>query len=242
MNHPAARFWAVIAVAGWACSAAFAVDPPDLRINVLSGLIETVDATWSGANYNVRYTVMNGAGQQSGSILLTTNSANDLDPRISISTAGDAYVAWWRDTAANVIVFRRHTYATQAWSAEIPVGIATESNSRPRLAYGPDGHLNVAYQIQSKKSKSVAAQIIDDDPEPMRAIVATTTNMGDLDIQIQAVSGHLWITWIDTSQRVGYSEFVYEKGMWSVPSYQSYAIDSVATARARIQALIVSGF
>src|SRR5258706_11908984 len=52
----ASRRYAVIAALGLASVAVFAVDPPDVHVNVMSDLIETVDATWSGSNYNVRYT------------------------------------------------------------------------------------------------------------------------------------------------------------------------------------------
>jgi hypothetical protein len=238
MNHREARRFAAIAAIGWACCAALAVDPPDLRINPASGLIETVDATWSGSNYNVRYTVVNGAGQQSTSLLLSTNSANDLDPRISISNAGDAVVAWWRDSAPGVLVYRKHAFTAGDWGAERTAGLATENNSRPRLAFAGD-KIWVAYQIQYSKSRAIGAQIIDDDPEPFRSIVATTSYTGDLDLTLQFEGGHLWTTWIDTSQRVGYSEYVFQKGQWSVPAYESFGADSTAAARLRIREMLL---
>ncbi len=97
MTHRSPRSILAVSAAGLLCAAAYAataivVDPPDLKINAVSGLIETVDATWSGSNYNVRYTVVSTSGQQSSTLFLTSVPANDLDPRIAISSGGDAWV------------------------------------------------------------------------------------------------------------------------------------------------------
>jgi hypothetical protein len=238
MNRKVSRTCTALAVIAWACWAALAVDPPDVRINPATGLIETVDATWLATNYEVRHTVANGKGQIFTSTLLTTNKVNDLDPRIALSSGGAAYVAWWRDTTPNVTVFRVRASATGSWGGERTVGLATESNSRPRVtSYG--NHMWVAYQIQSPKERSVSAQIIDDDPEPVRTIVASTSYPGDLDIQLPAEAGHLWVTWIDTASRVGYSEYLSDERFWAIPAYESFATDSVSAARDRIRARIL---
>src|SRR5258705_8597718 len=89
----ASRRYVVIAAIGLASVAAFAtfaVDPPDVHVNVMADVIETVDATWSGSNYNVRYTQTTSDGEQTASFLLTTNAANDADPRIFSAESGDS--------------------------------------------------------------------------------------------------------------------------------------------------------
>ena len=239
MTHAAIRSYCMAAAVALAPIALAGVDPPDVRINGTSGLIETVDATWSGTNYNVRYTVVDGSGLVSSSQLLTTHSADDLDPRIVISGTGNAYVAWWRDVATDVVVYRKHNFATGAWTYERPVGLATESNSRPRIVYAANKAW-VAYQIQNMKSRSVAAQIIDDDPEPIRSIVGTTSFSGNLDIQLQFEVGHLWVTWIDTSSRVAYAQYDYARYAWSAVSFEPFSADSIAAARARIRAVVLN--
>ena len=236
--HSGIRPYSVIAAIVLASAAAFGVDPPDLRINGVSGLIEAVDATWSGSNFNVRHTLVTGAGQQRASFLLTANAANDVDPRIAIAPNGDVAVAWWRDLATDALVYRKRSFATGAWSLERAAGIASESSNRPRVVYAGDRPW-VAYQIQNAKARSVGAQIIDDDPEPIRSIVATTAYSGDLDIQLNAESKHLWVTWIDNASNVGYAEYVYEKQFWSVPAQESFAVDSVSAARSRIRGRVL---
>jgi len=238
MTHVAMRSFCVAAATALVSIAVAGVDPPDVRINSLSGLIETVDATWSGTNFNVRYTALDATGQVTNSQLLTTNTADDLDPRIVLSGAGNAYVAWWRDTAIDQVVYRKRNYATGAWTYEHIVGLATESNSRPRIVYAGDKAW-VAYQIQNMKSRSVGAQVIDDDPEPIRTILGTTSFTGDLDIQLQFDSGHLWVTWVDTSLRVAYVQYDYARRAWGTISYESYATDSIPAARARIRSIVM---
>jgi hypothetical protein len=237
--HDAIRPISVIAAIVLTSAVAFGADPPDVRINNLSGLIETVDATWSGTNYNVRYTQVTSAGQQMTSTVLTVNSANDLDPRIAIAPNGDALVAWWRDMATDAVVYRKRAFATGAWTLEHAAGAANERNSRPRVVYAGDTPW-VAYQIRNSMTRSVAAQIIDDDPEPFRSIVATTSYGGDLDIQLNAESTHLWVTWIDNGSNVGYSDYSDEQRLWSVPAHEPFASDSVSAARARIRARLLA--
>jgi hypothetical protein len=238
MIHAAMRSYCMAAAVAFGSIAVAGVDPPDVRINGMTGLIETVDATWSGTNYNVRYTVLDGAGQLASSQLVSTNPADDLDPRIVISGVGNAYVVWWRDVSTDLVVYRKRSVTTGAWTSERTVGLTTETNSRPRIVYAGDKAW-VAYQIQSMKSRSVGAQVIDDDPEPMRSIVGTTSYNGNLDIQLQYEVGHLWVTWIDTSSRVAYAQYDYSRRAWSVVGYESYAMDSIAAARSRIRAAVL---
>ena len=232
--HDAIRRFRYVAAIALATGIAFGVDPPDLRINVTSGLIETVDATWSGNNFNVRFTETTGSGQLLNSAILTSNTANDVDPRVAVAPGGDILVVWWRDLAKDAVQYRKRSAATGAWGVEKAAGAATEANSHPRIVYDA-GKAWVAYQIQNSKSKSIGAQIIDDDPEPFRTIVATTNRINDLDIQITSESSHLWLSWIDNGLRMGYVEYDHQTQLWSLPLYEPYFEDSVAAARARIR-------
>jgi hypothetical protein len=224
----------VIAAIFLGSSVALCVDAPDVRLNVASGFVEVVDAAWSGSNYNVRYTQAMTDGDPKGSTLLTTNTANDVDPRIASAPNGDAYVTWWRDLKTDAVIYRKRNFATGVWGAERILGRATESGSHPRIVdFG--SRACVAYQIQNIKSRSVGAQIIDDDPEPFRSIVATTSFTGDLDIQLDSEMNHLWVTWLDSASSVGYSEYHRETSLWDLPSYEPLASDSVADVRSRIR-------
>jgi hypothetical protein len=232
--HDAIRRLCVIAAIVLASAVSLNVDPPDLEINTLAGVVETVDATWSGTNYNVRWTQATITGQQVDSTILTTNVANDVDPRIAVAPTGNVLVIWWRDLSTDGVVYRKRNLVSGAWGVERAVGAAYESNSHPRVVYAGDKAW-VAYQIQNARSRSIGCQIIDDDPEPFRSIVATTSSTGELDVRIDAESRHLWVTWIDAGSRVGYTEYRYDKQYWSVPAFEPYGADSVAAARSRIR-------
>lgn len=236
--HDAIRPGLVVAAIVLASAAALVVDAPDLRINPVSGVIETVDATWSGSNFDVRYTGVMPDGAKAEWLLLTTNAANDLDPRIETTPTGDVTVVWWRDASVAKLVCRRRSFKTGVWEFEHFVGLATESNTRPRLIYAGD-HLWMAYQVLNGKTRSVGVQIIDDDPEPIRSIIATTSYTGDLDIRIEAQSGHLWVSWIDSASLVGYSEFNVTTGSWSQPYRESYTDGMVVQARDRIRTRVL---
>jgi len=229
----------VVATISLAAGAPPLVDPPDVELNATTGLIETVDSAWAGSNYNVRFTEATVAGELRTTSALTSHAANDLDPRISCSAKGDLVVVWWRDLSTDAVMFRSRAPQSALWAPERALGIASESASRPRIVQVGDKAW-VAYQIQKSASRCVGAQVIDDDAEPMRSIVATTTYGGNLDIQITYESGHLWITWIDSSSRVGYSEFNPTTLLWSPVAVESYAPDSIAAARARIRGRILS--
>jgi len=232
--HEAIRRCSVVAGVVLASAAAFSADPPDLKINPASGLIEVVDAAWSGSNYNVRFSQVTDGGDPIGSSFLTTNASNDLDPRIASAPNGATVVVWWRDVKVDMVVYRLRSTATGAFGPERTVGRSTESNSRPRVVYS-GGTPCVAYQIQNKTSRSVGAELIDDDPEPFRSIIATTSYSGDLDIQVEAEMNHLWVTWIDTGSQVGYSEYDAVHGLWAVPIFEPFSTDSVSAARSRIR-------
>jgi len=218
-----------------ASAATFSADPPDLKINVASGLIEVVDAAWSGNNYNVRFSQVTSAGVQVASTVLTSSPGNDLDPRIASAPSGETVVVWWRDSRYDIVLFRLRAATTGLWGPERTVGRTTESGNHPRVVYS-SGMPWVAYQIQTSKTlRSVGASLIDDDPEPFRSIIATTSYTGDLDIHIESEMNHLWVTWVDNASQVGYSEYDAQQGLWAVPTYESFASDSVTAARSRIR-------
>jgi hypothetical protein len=237
MLRAISRCAAVVTIAV-ASATAFGVDPPDARVNPVSSLIETVDAAWYGNNYNVRYTATTIDGAQTTSYFLTTHTANDVDPRIAIAANGDTAVVWWRDLAADTVLYRKQSFTTGLWSAERLAGTAGQSNSHPRVNYA-NGKFWVAFQIQNPKNRSVAAQVIDDTPEPITAIVATTTFSGDLDIRLHAESGHLWLTWIDSNSYVGYSEYIYGSQYWAIPAREPFSAGGVLAALARVRSRIL---
>ncbi len=222
-------------------SVALAVDPPDSAVNPVSGYVETTDATLSSGNYEVRHTVNPGQGQDPQVTTLTSASADDLDPRLVISTAGDTWVVWWRDEASRKVLVRKRTYSTGAWDAERQVGNSSESGRRPRIVH--DGtNPWVAYENTAGGggTKIIVQKITDgSDPIPTGTVLSTTTYGGDLAVVIRSESSHLWVAWVDSSTHVGWSQYTYATQTWTAAAYESYASDSVAAARARIRTTVL---
>lgn len=238
MKLIAIRTLVTLAAVGLAAAAPISVDPPDAELNNATGLIETVDAAWSGTNFNVRFTEVTVDGVLTSSFYLTSNAAHDVDPRIACATSGELAVVWWRDLATDAVIYRKRSSPSGVWSMERSLGSSTESSSHPRVIYAGNKAW-VAYQIQKSGSRTVGAQVIEDDSEPTRSIIASTSYAGDLDIQISYESGHLWITWIDGPSRVGYSEHNSTTLLWGAAAVESFAPDSIAAARARIRSRIL---
>lgn len=218
---------------------AMATDPPDSEVNPLTGNIETGDTSLIGAVHNIRYTIDPGGGQPILTVLLTNNGEDDISPRIEISTAGDTWITWWRDGTTPQVFIIKKTYTTGIWSTEVSISETAEDSSQPELVH--DGtNLWIAYEIDNTGDRSIAVSIIGDEPEPVgsRIVLGTTGFSNDLDVLPHAVSGHLWVTWVDSTSDVGWSEYDYSTDTWTVVSYESYSIDSIEDARNRIGALV----
>ena len=239
MKLTAIRTSWILATVGLAAAAQIAVDPPDVELNPATGLIEAVDATWAGNNYNVRFTEGTAAGEMTFSLSLTTHPANDLDPRIACTAKGDVVVVWWRDLTTDAIIYRKRTLGVGGVVAREADGSRRTKAEAARGSSTWAARRGWPIRFRRPDRGRVGAQVIEDDSEPTRTIVATTAYTGNLDIQLTYESGHLWITWIDSASRVGYSEYNPTTLLWAAAAVESYAPDSIAAARARIRARIL---
>lgn len=212
--------------------------PPDSTVNPQTGFIETVDARWSGVNWEIRRSVDPGPGQSITNEDVCIDSNDDVDPRLDISAAGNTWVTWWRDLSTDQVHIRKHTLATKTWGSDRLISSENEDSHNPEIAY--DGTSPwVAYEVHGASSQSIAVGIISDEPDPIgvRTILRTTSYSGDADVDIHAEGGHLWVTWVDSGSHVGWSE--HDANGWSVPSYESYSGSSVAAARSSIRAAVL---
>lgn len=57
---------------------------------------------------------------------------------------------------------------------------------------------------------------------------------------IHADSGNLWVTWIDSTDDVGWVEYDRVSETWSAAAYEPYSPDTVADARGRIGVTVLS--
>lgn len=237
-KNPIVALLAGVLIAGFV--SVFASDPPDSEINPANGYIEIADSAWEGSRYNIRHITDPGDGSPLEVITLSGHPADDLSPRIEISSAGDTWVVWCRDQSTGRVLVRKKTYSTGSWSSERTVSSSNESSRNPEVVHdGTD--VWVAYEYDSALGTSVGVSIIEDEPDPIdaRTEVGTTTYGGDLDVLIRFGSGNLWVTWIDSDTHVGWSEYDYGAAGWSAAEFESYANDDVDAARSRIRTTVL---
>jgi hypothetical protein len=217
-----------------------ASDPPDSAVNPRNRTIETIDSHWADSKYVVRHAIRPGLGQSAVASAVSGALDGDPEPRLAIGSNGDTWVTWRESVPSGRVLIRRREFATGAWSTQAQVSASGEAAMHPRIAY--DGTTPwVAYLTPTALGTAIqTVRIVTDSPDPFGALlVALSSYTGDLDVQIQSESGHLWVTWIDSSTMVGWSEYDYETDTWTSPNYESYENDSVDATRGRIAAIVL---
>ncbi len=218
----------------------FASEPPDSAVNPSTGAVETADSPLDGSAFKVRHTINPGQGQKAIVFDVAIDPLGDPEPRLAIGRNGDTWVTWWSRTSPSRVMIRKRTHQTGTWSEPRIVSGIDESGAHPRIA--SDGSRPwVAYLAASVEGTAIEVlQIIDDGPDPFGpAGVAVTGYSGDVDLQLTAEGGQLWVTWIDSESEVGWCRYDRESGRWGSPQHETYTTDGVAAACSRIRAAVL---
>ncbi len=218
-------------------------EPPDSLGNPVSGAIETADTPWSGTSYEVRHVINPGGGRPQIIKTLTTDSRDDLGPRLAVNPVnGDSWVAWWRDGAIDQVIVRRRVNATGAWSPEVVHSAASVSSRHPSIAFdGGRGWIAFESGAPSEDTR-LEVSVIEDEPAPFGTgvVVATTSFTGTVDARVHAEYGRVWLSWVNSDTEIGWCWYDATRSTWSVPRFEPYDIDSVTEARGRVRSLVLS--
>lgn len=225
---------ALIVVSVLLFAGAWADELPDSEVNPVSGAIESVESLTAGGVTNIRHSIDPGQGAPSVSILLSNQSAPDRSPRIAIRSDGVPGVVWWRDDTSGTVLLR--TRADGTWDDPIEVSGSGDDARDPEIvAVGTS--LWVAFEVDLPGGgTAVEVRRVQEDPNPIVMIRSPVEYAGDLDTLIHFALGELWVTWVESDDEVGWSVYDATSDTWSMPSYESYAADSVEDARDRIRA------
>lgn len=233
------QHWMPVAITLALSGPAWASDPPDSRTNPSNSHIETVDSTLAGGDYNVRH-VDTPSGGYPTVTQLSSNSADDNGPRVSIGSSGATSVVWWRDGATDEVYYRRRSAPNTSFGSEVRISDGSEHSRSPRIAYD-GGSVWIAYEVTTSGQTGIAATGTEDgEPFPGRTIVGSTSYAGDRDLLVHSESGHVWITWIDSSSQVAWSEYDKRASVWGQVGNESYSNDSVPEARGRVRATVLA--
>jgi hypothetical protein len=222
---------------GLALIPGLAQEAPDLELNPVTGFVESVD-TASGSGHRVRHVIDEGPGH--ARTLTLVSSGASLRPRITIDPDGNSWVIWWVDGATDGVAYAKHTNSTGAWTSEVAVSDPEDDRSSPEiLAHG--GAIWLAYEIQDGSTISVVVASVIDSPDPIPQITAlgSTAYSGNLDLMLHSEDGHLWLSWVDSSTEVGWSEFDASTETWGFEDFESYSGTTVEAARDEIRALVL---
>jgi len=214
-------------------------DPPDVEINPLNGLIEVTDAFLDGGDYEIRHVVKPSSGPALEEVVLTDDAAGDLGSRIDIKPNGETWVVWWRDSAVDEVLYRVRDFQTGAWTAEARISSQGVGSRHPEIVH--DGATTwVAFETDHVAGTALAVSATNDSPEPFptATIVAATDFTGNPDVLIESTLGHVWITWVDSADKVGWSEYDHGTGLWSEPQLEPYG-EKVEDAREAIRTTVL---
>lgn len=238
------RILAILLAASFAVGGLMALeieDTPDSEVNPESGDIETADPFLDGTNQDLRYVIDHGIVVEQDITTIADDALDDRHPQLTISEDGDAWVVWWRDDSTDEVLVRKRDYSTGSWGNERLVSESAESSRNPAIVH--DGNNAwVAFEFDDGADTSIGVAMVIDDPDPIgiRIDVAGTDFTGDVDVMIQAETGKLWVTWVDSSTHVGWVEYDYTLESWSGVSVESYANDTVVDARGRIRTEVLA--
>ncbi len=234
MTTTTPRALPVLAVAFlFAGIAGAALAPPDAEVNPATGQIEAVDEMVGAGGADIRHTVDGGPGQPDTSIVLADDPAPDLDPRIAIGPDGKSWVVWWRDAAIDTVLLRWRG-PDGSWMTELPISEPDEPSRSPEIVH--DGsQIFVIWLIDDGEGQDIAVRSgSGPSPWPSRTVIHRTYYTGDADPDIHSSGGKLWVTWVESSDALGWSRYDYSTSTWSAPRFEPLGDGGRDAALARI--------
>ncbi len=220
--------------------AAWAIDPA-------TGNPVVAWAWWDGHDHEIVLSRWTGS-EWSAWEQVTENDLDDVDPAITVAADGTVRLAWWRTENGHRTVWYRDLGAEGASAEEVTP--LPRAGSRPGVALH-GGEVKVAFQREEAGVREV--RVATRSAGWAEELVASTSYAGpagdgDIDVQVHARGGHLWVDWVDAAGQLAWSEWDAAAGAWGEVRHEAYSWDSeVETepiarvrARARIRARVLA--
>lgn len=211
---------------------------PAFAIHPETGFPVVTWAWFDGEDFEIALSTWNGS-QWSPWELLTDNTEDDLDPRVSYSPGGQRQVCWWHDGSTSSGIddswHRQQDPLTDTWSEATLVSQPDGQGSYPDVCSWGSEWIYASYQLDDDGREGPHRVMVTwrerDGVEFSEQLeIAISDYTGELPesgsrINIQArvhsSGGQLWVDWIQDHDQMGYS--IYESpGVWSAPEYLNY--------------------
>jgi hypothetical protein len=195
---------------------------PAAAFHPVTGWPHVVWAYRAGADREVAYSRWQGGGWGEMQFL-TSSTADEVDPRISISADGAIYVVWW-DAQTESIWMSSLGHGLSNWTDPEPVTGLVDAGRRPSILEW-NGEVLTAYErdaIWSGQDVIVARRV----SEGVYAteVVATSPGEQPLDVILHAEGDLLWVDWRHDDGVYAYS--VHQGGDWSEVTIVPWTDDS----------------
>ncbi len=172
-------------------------------------------AVWSfnsGSDHDIAFTRWNGETWDPIEFL-SSDLADDLDPRVYVDSGGTIHVVWWVPGTPDRIRYVNGTPGN--WSSAIDLAAV---GRRPSIGdFG--GNLAVAYERPTPEGQEIVVTTLGG--HAADEAVATILGPERLDPVLSQEAGRVWVAWKHSDLQLGYSEWI--GGTWTAPLFVSWS-------------------
>lgn len=143
---------------------------------------------------------------------LTSGTADELDPRAHLDSAGRGYVVWWQEGSVQRIYLSTREPGAPRWG---PPQLIPWNGRRPSVVRVGSETVIAFERDLICGGQEVAVGYLDDLGGMTLETVATTDRTERLDPVVHHAAGKLWVDWKHSAGTFAYS--VREAGRWSAP-------------------------
>ncbi len=214
--------------------AAWAIDPA-------TGNPVVAWAWWDGSDHEIVLSRWTGTAWSDWEHV-TDNDLDDVDPAVEVAEDGTVRITWWRVENGHRTVWFRDLSRRDGVAEEVTP--LPRAGSRPGLAL-VSGDAKVSYQREEAGVRKVI--VATRSTGWSEEVVASTSYAGpagdgDIDVEVHARGGHLWVDWVNAAGELAWSEWDPATGAWGDVHHRPYswdpAVEGEPVARARARARI----
>ena len=177
---------------------------PDVAIDAVSNSPHVVWAYHNGSSHDIAYSRWTG-DEWLPTELLTSGSANEIDPRIFVDE-NTIYVVWWETGSEKVWLVTRPRDGE--WQPSESVSQALQTGMRPSVVSWQGTVLVAAEEDDGLGGKLILLSTRQGQGVYATETVGSVSADHDLDVVLHAEQGKLWLDWRHSDVEFAYSEFL----------------------------------